>query len=164
MDLMVGMLSNMRWRWLEGTVSFLCRSTCRGRRSRVWGRSFLQHDLLVSGQVIKIFFLNDFSILFSVPQLPVLTARASVKLELCQKIAQGVLVRITKSPELFETSKIILSLELLCTNMDTMIKSVKLTEVDAIGKFLQYFIWLKALAQSLTNFVCLMSTLQMTAF
>lgn len=73
------------------------------------------------------------------PQLPVLTARANVKLELCQKIAQGVLVRIMKSPELFETSKIILSLELLCTNMDTMIKSVKLTEVDAIGKFLQYF-------------------------
>ena len=43
-------------------------------------------------------------------------------------------MRITKSPVLFEMSKRILLQELLFTSMDTMIKSVKLTEVVAIGK------------------------------
>ena len=67
------------------------------------------------------------------------TVRASVKLELCRKIAQGVPVRITKSPESFETSKKILSQALLFTNMATMIKSVKLTEVVVIGKNFMIF-------------------------
>ena len=66
--------------------------------------------------------------------MPVPTVRASVKLELCRKIAQGVPVRITKSPESFEMSKKILSQGLLFTNMATMIKLAKQIEVVVIGK------------------------------